>query len=87
MRQTHCDGCGRTEPIDTPKGDSIMKPVVVMIVEDGRSWAVDQAERYEADLCDRCRPKLLGTFFRIPSDVDHELPPFMSRPVSALESV
>lgn len=84
MRQVHCDGCGRTEPIDTPKSDSIMKKVAVMIVEDGRSWAIDQANKFEADLCDRCRPQMLHTFFRVPSDVDFELPDWMSKPVSAL---
>ena len=85
MRQTHCDGCGRTEPQDTPKSDSIMKKVVVMVVEDDRSWAVNQEQRIEADLCDRCRPQMLNTFFRVPGDIDYELPHWMSTPVSALE--
>jgi hypothetical protein len=84
MRQVHCDGCNRTEPFDTPKSDSIMKKVVVMIVEDDRSWAIDQADKLEADLCDRCRPQMLSTFFRMPSDVDYELPHWMSKSVSAL---
>lgn len=84
MRQVHCDGCGRTEPIDTPKSDSIMKKVAVMIVEDGRSWVVDPENKFEADLCDRCRHQMLHTFFRVPSDVDFELPDWMSKPVSAL---
>ena len=85
MRQMHCDGCNRSEPIDTPKSDSIMKPVTLFLISDGRSWAADQEEKYEADLCDRCRTKLLHTFFRIPADIDAELPTFLSTPISALD--
>jgi hypothetical protein len=85
MRQMHCDGCNRSEPIGTPKSDSIMQMVTLTLVSDGRSWAVDQEEKYEADLCDRCRKKLLHTFFRVPADIDNELPAFLSTPVSALD--
>ena len=62
-----------------------MKPVTLFLISDGRSWAADQEEKYEADLCDRCRTKLLHTFFRIPADIDAELPTFLSTPVSALD--
>ena len=85
MRQMHCDGCGRSEVLGTPKSDSIMQTVTLMLVSDGRSWAVDQEEKFEADLCDRCRVKLLHTFFRVPADIDDELPKFLSTPVSALD--
>jgi hypothetical protein len=84
MRQVHCDGCNRTEPMDTPKSDQIIRPVTLMLVADGRSWAVDQEEKHEADLCDRCRATLLHTFFRVPADFDPEIPHWMSDPVSAL---
>ena len=85
MRQMHCDGCNRAEVLDTPKSDSIMQTVTLMLVSDGRSWAVDQEEKFDADLCDRCRTKLLHTFFRVPADIDDELPKFLSTPVSALD--
>jgi hypothetical protein len=84
MRQTRCDGCGRTEPADTPKTDTVMQRVVVMVVTDGRSWATDSAPRIEADLCSRCRPQMLSTFFGVPADVDEELPAWLSKPVSAI---
>ena len=86
MRLTHCDGCNRTEPVGLPKNDRIMMPVTLLLVSDGRSWAADQEEKFEAELCDRCRKKLLHTFFRIPAELDDELPPFMSQPVSVLET-
>lgn len=85
MRYVHCEGCDRKEPLDTPRDESIMRSVVVMIVEDGRSWAIEQAEKVEADLCDRCRPQMLHTFFGIPADIDPEIPRWLSEPVSALE--
>lgn len=85
MQQMHCDGCNRTEVLGTPKVDSIMMPVTLLLVVDGRSWAIE-TEKFEADLCDRCRKKLLHTFFRIPADLDSELPAFLSTPVSALEN-
>lgn len=85
MRQTHCDGCGRTEPVDTPKAESIMQRVVVMVIgKDDRTWVVDSAQKIEADLCDRCRPQMLSTFFGVPADVDEELPAWLSQPVSAI---
>ena len=84
MELTHCDGCNRTEPAATPKDDSIMKKVVVTVIEDGRSWAVTQSEKLEADLCDRCRPKMLQTFFNVPGEIDYELPIWMSREPSVL---
>lgn len=84
MRQIHCDGCNRTEPLGVPKEDSIMMTVSLVHVTDARSWADSGNERYEADLCDRCRPQLLNTFFNISGDTDLELPSFLSVPVSAL---
>ena len=84
MELTHCDGCNRTEPAATPKDDSIMRKVRVTVVEDGRSWASSESEKLEADLCDRCRPKMLQTFFNVPGETDYELPSWMSQPTSAL---
>lgn len=84
MRQVHCDGCDRTEPLGVPKADSVMMPVTLVLVSDSRSWADSDAEKYEADLCDRCRTKVLHTFFKIPSDFDPELPKWLSAPTSAL---
>jgi hypothetical protein len=85
MRYVHCEGCDRKEPVDVPKEDSIMIPVTVALVTDGRSWAKDQAETFEADLCDRCRAKMLHTFFGISADFDPEIPRWLSEPLSALE--
>lgn len=83
MRQTHCDGCDRTEPVDTPKHESIMQRVEVMVLgKDDRTWAVNSATKIEADLCDRCRKQMLSTFFNVSADVDEELPAWISEPVS-----
>lgn len=84
MRHVHCDGCGRKEPTDTPKADSVMKSVTLLLVSDGRSWAEGTKEKFEADLCDRCRPQLLHTFFKVPADFDVEIPKWLSEPASAL---
>jgi hypothetical protein len=62
----------------------MMMRVVLTLVPDGRSWAVDQAEKFEADLCDRCRPAMLHTFFRVTADFDPEIPKWLSEPASAL---
>lgn len=85
MRYIHCDGCDRKESEEMPPEESIMMPVTVLFsTADNRSWASDKREKYESHLCDRCRPQLLHTFFKVPQDFDTELPRWMSAPTSAL---
>jgi len=67
-----------------PKDDSVMMPVTLVLVSDSRSWADSEAEKFEADLCDRCRSQMLHTFFKIPGDFDPGLPKWLSEPASAL---
>jgi hypothetical protein len=84
MQLVHCDGCGRSEEVGIPRDESVMEHTAVMIAADPRSWVDNKSNTFEADLCDRCRVKLLHTFFKVPSDTDPELPSFLSAPTSAL---
>lgn len=75
MRRTHCDGCGFTEPEETPNKSRSIKPVSFTVVEDPRFPA--GSEKVEADLCANCRGMLLHEYFKVPAKGQLELPAFL----------
>jgi hypothetical protein len=73
MKRLHCDGCGVTEELKTPKHE--IEPVSVVIVEDPRF--PDGIHKHEADLCLKCSAQLLHTYFRVPMPSDLKTPAFL----------
>lgn len=86
MKRVHCDGCGFTEPEDTPKAKRKIKPVTMIVVEDHRF--PEGSEKHESDLCINCRGMMLHEYFKIPAQGSLELPAFLGprRKADAVES-
>lgn len=75
MKRLHCDGCGFTEPEDTPNKNRSIKPVAFTVVEDARFPA--GSEKFEADLCANCRGMCLHEYFKVAAKGQLELPAFL----------
>ena len=75
MKRVHCDGCGFTEPEDTPKSKRKIRPVTLTIVEDDRF--PEGSANYTADLCLNCRGMALHEYFKVPAAGKLELPAFL----------
>lgn len=75
MKRVHCDGCGFTEPDDTPKAKRKIRSVSMIVVEDERF--PEGSQKYEADLCENCRGMALHEYFKVPAKGKLEVPAFL----------
>ena len=77
MRQVHCDGCGFTESVDTPRKNRKIKDTTLQVVNDSRF--PEGTGTYTADLCPGCLHLLLHQYFNIPSEgkLDLDVPSFL----------
>ncbi len=80
MQMIHCDGCKRTESSNIMEADRDIRPVSLSLSYGLRSWErPDEGSMFNGDICSTCLEGLLSKYFKVPSQIDLNIPAFMSR--------